>query len=135
MAAKAIPISTVTASREGTIAVVRVVGEIDMSSVEPLDTAVRQELDAKPAGLVLDLLDVGFWGSSGIRTLLETRARTESGQTALRLVAQGPIVLRPLRSADWPRSSTSTKPCPPRCGNSPPAPNGRLVVPGPSRRP
>ncbi|MFD1049737.1 STAS domain-containing protein [Kibdelosporangium lantanae] len=96
MAAKAIPISTVTASREGTIAVVRVVGEIDMSSVEPLDTAVRQELDAKPAGLVLDLLDVGFWGSSGIRTLLETRARTESGQTALRLVAQGPIVLRPL---------------------------------------
>jgi anti-sigma B factor antagonist len=96
MAANAVPISTVTATREGAIAVVRVVGEIDMSSVEPLDRTMRQELAARPRGLVLDLLDVGFWGSSGIRTLVEARTRAESARIELRLVATSPVVLRPL---------------------------------------
>jgi len=96
MAANAIPISTVTATREGAIAVVRVVGEIDMSSVEPFDRTVRQELAARPRGLVLDLLGVGFWGSSGIRTLVEARTRAESERIQIRLVATSPIVLRPL---------------------------------------
>src|SRR5690349_9014557 len=96
MAANTMAISTVTTTRQGAIAVVHVAGEVDMSSVEPLDTAVRQELDAEPPGLVLDLLDVGFWGSSGIRTLLHARATTDSTRTELRLVATSPIVLRPL---------------------------------------
>src|SRR5690349_19497029 len=36
---------------------------------------VRRELDARPAGLVVDLLAVTFCGASGLRALVEARAQ------------------------------------------------------------
>src|SRR5689334_374851 len=90
------PILSVTTSHQARIAVVHVAGEVDMSSVEPLESAVRHELTARPPGLVMDLLDVVFWGSSGLRVLIQAREQAEPASTRLRVVATAPAVLRPL---------------------------------------
>ncbi|MEV4313744.1 STAS domain-containing protein [Actinocrispum sp. NPDC049592] len=89
-------IISVRTSHQAQIAVVHVAGEVDMSSVEPLESAVRHELTARPPGLVMDLLNVVFWGSSGLRVLIQARDQAESASTRLRVVATAPAVLRPL---------------------------------------
>jgi anti-sigma B factor antagonist len=83
-------------TRIGTIPVVQVWGEVDMSSLEQFAGPVRAQLRARPAHLVLDLRYLDFFGSSGIRVLLEARERAEEARVDLRVVAAGPVVLRPL---------------------------------------
>src|SRR3712207_8270473 len=56
---------------DGDIAVVHVAGEVDMYSVEPFGQAVHNELAARPAGVVINLLDVSFCGSSGLHVRSE----------------------------------------------------------------
>jgi anti-sigma B factor antagonist len=90
------PIISVTTTHQDDVAVVCVAGEVDMSSVEPFETAVRSQLTAGPRGLVMDLVGVTFCGSSGLRILVEARVRAETTRTALCLVADGPAVLRTL---------------------------------------
>lgn len=89
-------IIAVTTSRVGEVAVVHVVGDVDMSSVAPFASAVRRELDTCPTALVMDLLDVGFCGSAGLNVLVQARNHAESTRTGVRLVATRPAVLRPL---------------------------------------
>lgn len=87
---------TVTTSHTAEIRIVHVAGEVDMSSVEPMETAVLQELAAQPRGMVIDLLDVNFCGSSGLRVLLQARQQADSAHIGLRVVANAPAVLRVL---------------------------------------
>ncbi|RSM87918.1 anti-sigma factor antagonist [Kibdelosporangium aridum] len=89
-------IIAVTTSRIGEVAVVHVAGEVDMSSVAPFATAVRRELDTRPTGLVMDLLDVDFCGSAGLNVLVQARNHADSTHTGVHLVATRPAVLRPL---------------------------------------
>ena len=93
------PIITVTTSRNGDVVVIHVAGEVDMSSVGPFANAVRAELATQPAGLVIDLLDVRFCGSSCLRVLVQARHRTQSTGTGLCVVARSATVLRPLEIA------------------------------------
>ncbi|MET0235648.1 MAG: STAS domain-containing protein [Kibdelosporangium sp.] len=90
------PIVAVQVSRADDVVVVHVAGEVDMSSVEPLETAIRAGLRDHPTGLVVNMTDVSFCGSSGLRILLEARELAESTGTSLSLVARGPAVLRTL---------------------------------------
>ena len=73
---------------DGDVSVVTLEGELDLSNVDP----VRTELVAaagEAATIVLDLRDVGFVDSSGIRLLVETeRMATERGIAFL--VVRGP---------------------------------------------
>lgn len=53
-------------------------------------------LERAPAGLVLDLLAVGFFGSSGINLLLTVQERAEHEGVPAGVVADQSAVLRPL---------------------------------------
>jgi anti-sigma B factor antagonist len=72
--------------------VISVTGDLDLVSSE----LMRGELGAVPAGasVVLDLREVDFCDSAGLRVLIdaELRARTEGG--TLRLAAPGPALVR-----------------------------------------
>ncbi|MEV4315686.1 STAS domain-containing protein [Actinocrispum sp. NPDC049592] len=78
------------------IVVVQVAGELDMSSVKPLETAVGHQLTTRPKGLVIDMRNVTFCRSSGLRVLLKARESAEDAHIGLRLVAVRPAVLRVL---------------------------------------
>ncbi|SEQ90876.1 anti-anti-sigma factor [Lentzea xinjiangensis] len=78
------------------IAVVVVSGEIDrITENSPLDEAffaVRQS----PAGLVIDLDGVTFFGSAGINMLVAVRREAASAGVPFAVVAETRLVLRPL---------------------------------------
>lgn len=90
-------VSTLTAhtvDRDG-IAIVVVAGEIDMVTE---DSPLHQALDAVrrgPAGLVIDLGAVSFFGSSGINMVLNVWRHAVSGSVPLAVVG-GRTVSRPL---------------------------------------
>jgi anti-sigma B factor antagonist len=74
---------TVTVAVEGDCtAVITVVGEIDMGTVETVRSAITHAVDDGARRLVFDLSGVGFIDSSGIAALLESRALV--GSVALR---------------------------------------------------
>jgi anti-anti-sigma factor len=58
------------AAEAGQVAVVRVDGEVDLSNSEQLAEALRGSAVASAAGAVVDLTDVPFMDSSGLRVLL-----------------------------------------------------------------
>lgn len=88
------------------VVVVGVAGELDLSTVPVVDEFVRRRLGSVGRTLVLDLCGVTFLGSSGINLLLDLHAECESTGTALRLVADGKTVLRPLELTDLTRYFT-----------------------------
>lgn len=80
----------------GGIAVIELAGEVDMvTAPEPLATAL-DVLERAPAGLALDLLAVSFFGSSGINLLLTVQEQAEHEGVPVGVVADKPVVLRPL---------------------------------------
>ncbi|MBE1461668.1 STAS domain-containing protein [Kibdelosporangium phytohabitans] len=88
---------SVDVSREADVVVVRVTGELDMSTLEPVERAVWQELAADPRGLVVDMRDVTFCGSTGLRLLVQARQRATSTRAGFRVVtAMNPTVSRVL---------------------------------------
>ncbi|MGM1060271.1 STAS domain-containing protein [Saccharothrix sp. Mg75] len=82
------------------IPVVAVAGEIDASTAHPVRARLAALLDRRPSGLVVDLSDVGFIGSTGLQLLLEAVLRSRRQGTALVLVAAHRAVLRPLEITD-----------------------------------
>ena len=87
---------TVTVHNNGEAVVLEVGGEVDLLTVPPLRDAVMKALQSHPPVLVLDLLSVHFFGSSGLAMLLE--AQQFAGEhTRLRVVADGPATRRPLQ--------------------------------------
>jgi anti-sigma B factor antagonist len=77
--------------------VLRVVGEIDMLTAPMLDSMIEGQLQTVPNVLVLDLHEVGFMSSAGLASLITARKQADAAGTALRLVATGDPVLRPLK--------------------------------------
>jgi anti-sigma B factor antagonist len=92
---------TVTVRSSQGVTVLEVSGEIDMATGEALTVPLSTHLDAAPSGLVLDLTKVEFIGSTGLAVLAETHQRTRDGMTKLGIVANTPIVLRPLEIAGF----------------------------------
>ncbi|MBW4721246.1 STAS domain-containing protein [Saccharothrix obliqua] len=84
------PLITVDSARWGDVLVVSVAGEVDQ------DTAprVRAALRGRAAALVLDLSAVTFFGSAGIRVLLDAHREV----AAFAVVAANRPVLRPLEA-------------------------------------
>lgn len=78
------------------IPVVSLTGEIDMMSSPPVTSRITALLDRKPPALVIDLRDVRFFGSEGIRTLVETQNAADVLGIRLGVVSDTKVVLRPL---------------------------------------
>ena len=80
-----------TVSREtadgGRAVRLRVVGEIDMSTVPTFEKALSSALDAKHERLMIDLSEVNFMDSSGLNALV--RARNAMEDTGVELVISG----------------------------------------------
>lgn len=79
-------------------AVVRVTGEIDLYNHLQLRAVVFDACEAvePPAPVVLDLTRVAFIASVGLSELLVCHEHASARQTALRVVASSPRVLRPI---------------------------------------
>ncbi|MGQ0846258.1 MAG: anti-sigma factor antagonist [Sporichthyaceae bacterium] len=84
-------------SREGAV-VVTAIGEVDLLTVERLQAALSEAF-ARPDthGVIVDLTDVTFFGSAGLRALLEARAEAIDRVEPLKVVVdeQRPVV-RPI---------------------------------------
>ena len=64
-----------TYSHVGEVSVVRCSGDLDLAAEESFTTAVAGALADRPTGLVLDLSEVGFCDTVGLRILLSTAAK------------------------------------------------------------
>ncbi|GAA3397085.1 STAS domain-containing protein [Cryptosporangium minutisporangium] len=88
---------TVATHRDPTgLTTVKVDGELDMLTAPTLMSVVGDELDRGCTRLLVDLRPVTFLGSSGLTALIALARRCTDDQVRLRLVADGPNVLRPL---------------------------------------
>lgn len=72
---------------------IRVFGEADMTAEEPLVTATSEVLGSGDcASVVLDLTDVSFMDSSGLRAVLRCRQNARAHAVQFKLaVADGPV--------------------------------------------
>jgi len=83
------------AQRDGGIEVA-LAGEIDLSTVEELQERLETALEEDPGLIVLDLRQVSFLDSSGLRVILRLNKRQEEGGGRLVLVRGGRRVARVL---------------------------------------
>lgn len=90
------PATGVRAGDRQGVPVVEVVGEVDLACEVPVRTALADQLDRRTAGLVLDLTEVGFFGSTGIRLLVEACGRAERQGTTIAVATTRRSVLRTL---------------------------------------
>jgi anti-sigma B factor antagonist len=89
------PITTAIAYREG-VAVVSVGGEIDLSTAPAFEAAIATALEANPAVLVIELSQVSFMASVGLRILAATQEN--AGKSArVAVVANNSAVSRPIQ--------------------------------------
>ncbi|WP_216216707.1 anti-sigma factor antagonist [Amycolatopsis aidingensis] len=80
------------------ISVVRVDGEIDLGNAEVLEGPIEEALSARPEGLIVDLTEVRFFGSSGLSRLVDAAERSEATGALMSVVSTRREVLRPIRA-------------------------------------
>jgi anti-anti-sigma factor len=84
-----------TGSRRGA-SILRCSGEVDMTSAASLRSAITALLASRPPALVIDLVDVAFFGSAGISALIAAQDQADRAGVPLAVAASGRPVLRPL---------------------------------------
>lgn len=77
--------------------VVHVSGEIDVSTQDAFDEAVRAALDSASPLVILDLANVTFLGSIGLRTLVEVHKDATDTGRELRVVEGSTAVHRVMK--------------------------------------
>ncbi|WP_154697184.1 STAS domain-containing protein [Lentzea guizhouensis] len=122
------------------IAIVTVKGEIDTVADEILLAEAVDVLTRPPAGLVIDLQAVTFFGSSGINFLVAVRHQAQSRGVPFAVVAAQNAVVRPLQLtcvdriiAPYPSLSDALAAV--RATGSPPAQRKQLTRPAASATP
>lgn len=81
---------------EGDTVVLAASGEIDAHTSTTLDAAVDQALAAEPKELVIDLGDVPFMDSMGIRVLVRAQRAVDEADGSMRITRVSPAVARAL---------------------------------------
>jgi anti-anti-sigma factor len=79
---------TVTVHQHGEAVVVEVRGEVDLLTAPRLHQTLVAILEPGPPVVVIDLLEVNFFGASGLATLIEAQHRT-GNRIRLRVAAAG----------------------------------------------
>jgi anti-sigma B factor antagonist len=99
------PLADVHFEPVGEVVVAHLTGEIDMSNAEEVGAALSGQTPSDVRGLVLDLREIAYLDSAGIRLIYNLRARLDHRGQQLRLVVEpgGPIT-DALRIADVPRA-------------------------------
>jgi anti-sigma B factor antagonist len=89
------PITTSVAHREG-VAVVSIGGEIDSSTAPAFEAVIAEALEEDPPALVIELSEVIFMASVGLRILAATQ-ETVGKSIQLAVVADGMATSRPMQ--------------------------------------
>src|ERR1700728_1683661 len=89
------PITTSVAHREG-VAVVSVGGEIDLSTAPAFESVIAEALEEDPPVLVIDLSEVTFMASVGLRVLAATQEKVGKS-IQLAVVADNMAASRPMQ--------------------------------------
>ncbi len=78
------------------VVVVSAVGAIDMLTAPQLQEVIDAAADRKPAALILDMTEVDFLASAGMRVLVMAQRRV-GDEARFVVVADGPATSRPLK--------------------------------------
>jgi anti-anti-sigma factor len=90
--------------RQGTVCLVRVHGEIDLSNAQEVSTAIGSAMGQEARRLVVDLSDITYLDSSGVAILLRLAERLQTRRRQLHLVVpRGSPVRRVLVFTGLPR--------------------------------
>lgn len=85
---------SVTSSTEDGQAVIAVVGEVDAASADVLRTAVFEAIDGGQTNLKVDMSEVSFIDSSGLRVLIAGYKAAETAGGAMRVQSPSEAVVR-----------------------------------------
>jgi anti-sigma B factor antagonist len=89
------PITTSVAHRDG-VAVVSIGGEIDLSTAPAFEAVIAEALEEDPPALVIELSEVTFMASVGLRILAATQEKVGKS-IQLALVADHAAASRPMQ--------------------------------------
>ena len=89
------PITTSVAHREG-VAVVSIGGEIDLSTAPAFEAVIAEALEEDPPALVVELSEVIFMASVGLRILAATQEKVGKS-IQLAVVADNTAASRPMQ--------------------------------------
>jgi anti-anti-sigma factor len=89
------PITTSVAHRDGA-AVVSVGGEIDLSTAPAFEQAIAEALEADPPVLAIELSNVTFMASVGLRILAATNEKI-GASTRIAVIADNQAATRPIQ--------------------------------------
>ena len=81
-----------SATHVGEVVVVRADGDLDLAALERFGAAVDDALASRPTGLVLDLREVEFCDTVGLRMLLSTAAKARRQGCSIALAGTRPRV-------------------------------------------
>ena len=85
---------TVDVEEDGEAVVIRVSGELDMSTTGMLDVALHETLDGEASMVTLDLSGLSFIDSSGLRLLTNAASHPRADGTRLRMRGRSKAVER-----------------------------------------
>jgi anti-sigma B factor antagonist len=88
------PQFTVTSRQVGTTTEIAVQGDLDISTVADLKSIIADALGPAPERVVVDLRAVTFIDSSGLRCLIEAKARAEIDRLDLEVLRPPPPIDR-----------------------------------------
>jgi anti-sigma B factor antagonist len=83
--------------RDGKTHLLKLSGELDLASYDALDDELRRIEATDASRIVIDLSQLTFLDSAGIRLLVEADARSRSDSNRLRLIPGGDRVQRVLQ--------------------------------------
>lgn len=83
------PIAAVTLDPRGPVVVARLEGEVDLSNVEEIRSALVDAVEHDTELLLLDLTPTTYLDSTGVRLLFELAERLQGRRQHLRLVVDG----------------------------------------------
>lgn len=97
-------LARVEGERQGTVCLVRVHGEIDLSNAQEVSSAIGSVMGQEARWLVVDLSDITYLDSSGVALLLRLSERLQTRRRQLHLVVpRGSPVRRVLVFTGLPR--------------------------------
>ena len=79
-------LARVEGERQGTVCLVRVHGEIDLSNAQEVSSAIGSVMGEEARWLVVDLSDITYLDSSGVALLLRLAERLQTRRRQLHLV-------------------------------------------------
>jgi anti-sigma B factor antagonist len=88
---------TMRSDREGEIHTIRLAGEVDLATADPVERELERVEQTDAASIVLDLSAVTFMDSTGVRLLVTAQARSRADANRLTLLRGGPQVQRVLQ--------------------------------------